>query len=157
MKPAETEWHTCPVCRGTGSRAGDKSNCPECNGKGRINAFLVTCSECDGKGYWTSGGRRKEGYYSQPDDPRTGANPPKVRIEYWVDEPYVNHTCSRCGGHSVLKREVGTCEACKGTGQIESLKRIAATPQRDAYDIKEVKNCSTCEGKGEYVHYYRLG
>jgi len=47
---------TCPVCNGTGARAGANTVCPECNGSGNVTQmagamrFSLTCPRCEGTG-----------------------------------------------------------------------------------------------------------
>jgi molecular chaperone DnaJ len=46
----------CPVCHGSGARAGANTVCPECNGSGNVTQvagamrFSLTCPKCEGAG-----------------------------------------------------------------------------------------------------------
>ena len=51
---------SCPVCGGTGERAGANAICPECSGSGKVNQqagamrFSLTCPRCEGTGRLTN-------------------------------------------------------------------------------------------------------
>jgi molecular chaperone DnaJ len=51
---------SCPVCGGTGERAGANTICPECSGSGKVNQvagamrFNITCPRCEGTGRLTN-------------------------------------------------------------------------------------------------------
>jgi molecular chaperone DnaJ len=51
---------SCPVCGGTGERAGANTICPECSGSGKVNQvagamrFSLTCPRCEGTGRLTN-------------------------------------------------------------------------------------------------------
>jgi molecular chaperone DnaJ len=51
---------SCPVCGGTGERAGSNTVCPECNGSGSVTQqsgamrFNLTCPRCEGTGRLTN-------------------------------------------------------------------------------------------------------
>ncbi|HEY1755469.1 MAG TPA: DnaJ C-terminal domain-containing protein [Bryobacteraceae bacterium] len=55
-----TRQESCPVCGGTGERAGANTICPECSGSGKVNQqagamrFSLTCPRCEGTGRLTN-------------------------------------------------------------------------------------------------------
>jgi molecular chaperone DnaJ len=55
-----TRQEACPVCGGTGERAGANTICPECSGSGKVNQqagamrFSLTCPRCEGTGRLTN-------------------------------------------------------------------------------------------------------
>jgi molecular chaperone DnaJ len=55
-----TRQEACPVCGGTGARAGANTICPECSGSGKVNQvagamrFSLTCPRCEGTGRLTN-------------------------------------------------------------------------------------------------------
>jgi molecular chaperone DnaJ len=55
-----TRQESCPVCGGTGARAGANTICPECSGSGKVNQvagamrFSLSCPRCEGTGRLTN-------------------------------------------------------------------------------------------------------